>query len=156
MQLDRYQFLLSSTVVLCALALADRAEAQKRNRDVITRQEIVDSPQFEFDLYQAVRSLRPHFLAGPRGVRTLGASPPAPTALYVNGNRMGEIDGLKLILARNADEVRYLDPSRAENQFGLGHSGGAILVKLIAADLKEVKPDTAGAKAAKAAKAVRR
>jgi hypothetical protein len=122
-------------------ALAPSADAQKRNRDVITRQEILNSAHQDRDLYEAVRSLRPHFLAGPRGVRTLGGAPPAPTVLYVNGTKMGDLEGLKLIRAVETEEVRYLEPSRAENEFGIGHSGGAVLVKLVK-PTKAEKPDT--------------
>lgn len=105
-------------------------EAQKRQRDVITREEIDNSPQKEMDILQVIRSLRPHFLAPPRGVRTLGSSPPAPAVVYVNGNRSGELDALKFILAADVMEVRYFEPAKAQNEFGQDHSGGALAVKL--------------------------
>jgi hypothetical protein len=129
-------------VAAVSAALAPSAQAQKRNRDVISRQEILGSAHQDRDLYEAVRSLRPHFLAGPRGVRTLGGAPPAPTVLYVNGNKMGGLEGLRTIRAIDAEEIRYLEPGRAENEFGIGHSGGAILVKL-AKPAQAEKADTA-------------
>jgi hypothetical protein len=109
------------------------AVAQKRQRDVITRDEILASAQRELDIFVVVRSLRPHFLAPPRGVRSMGGAPPAATVLYVNGNKMGDLSGLKLISARDVEEVRYLDPSKAEDQFGIEHSGGAVMVTLVRA-----------------------
>lgn len=105
-------------------------QAQKKQRDVISREEILSSAQVEQDLFLVIRSLRPHFLAPPRGVRSMGAAPPAPTVLYVDGNKQGDFSTLRMISARDVEEVRYLDPSKAEEEYGIGHSGGAVLVKL--------------------------
>jgi len=61
--------------------------------------------------------------------------------LYLNGNKMGELTGLKSILAVDIYEVKYLDPSRAEDQFGIGHSGGAVLVQLIKGLKSDARPN---------------
>jgi hypothetical protein len=106
------------------------AMAQKRDRDKITREEILNSSQKERDLLVVIRGLRPHFVAPPRGVRSMGGRA-APTVLYVNGNKMGDLSMLRQILAIDVFEVRYMDPSKAENEFGIGHSGGAVLVTLV-------------------------
>jgi len=106
------------------------ALAQKKRRDVITREEILQSSHKELDLHRAVRSLRPHFLAPPRGQRTLGAAPPAPVALYIDNARSGDLNSLKDVAALAVQEVRYLEPSKAQERFGMTHSGGAILVTL--------------------------
>ena len=130
---------MKTRLAVAALALAGagfalastEAVAQKRDRDKITREEILNSSQKEGDLLQVIRGLRPHFVAPPRGVRSLGGGRAAPTALYVNGNKMGDLSMLKQILATDVFEVRYMDPSKAENEFGIGHSGGAVLVTLV-------------------------
>jgi hypothetical protein len=62
--------------------------------------------------------------------------------LYLNGNKMGELSGLRSILATDAFEVRYLDPSKAEDQFGIGHSGGAVLVQLVKGIKSDGRPQT--------------
>jgi hypothetical protein len=111
--------------------LAAPAAAQKRERDKITREEILNSSQKERDLLVVIRGLRPHFVAPPRGVRSMGGGRPGPTVLYVNGNKMGDLSMLRQILATDVFEVRYMDPSKAENEFGIGHSGGAVLVTLV-------------------------
>lgn len=126
-------------LVLTAMAVAGswlsvspgQAAAQKKERNLITRLEIVSSPQKDSDILAVIRSLRPHFLAPPRGVRSLGGGMPAPTVLYVNGTKSGELDGLKYILAADVMEVRYLEPVKAQEEFGTDHSGGAVLVKLM-------------------------
>lgn len=129
--------------VWCA-ALPAAAAAQKKQRDLITREEILESAQKDGDLYAAIRSIRPHFLAAPRGTRTLGmdrnaaggyvqgAGAKLPDALlYVNDNRLGDIGGLKNILAADVYEVRYLDPTKAEERFGVEAAGGAVMVTLV-------------------------
>jgi hypothetical protein len=105
------------------------AAAQKRDRDLITREEILSSAQKDKDLYQAIRSLRPHFLQGARGTTsvTLAMSPPV---VYVDGGKQGDPSVLKTILASSVEEVRHLSPSQAESDYGVGHDGGALLVKL--------------------------
>lgn len=103
--------------------------AQKKQRDLITREEILSSSKKDQDLFQVIRALRPHFLLPPRGVRSTRGS--RPSVLYLNGNRTGELALLRSILAVDVFEVKYLDPSRAENEFGIGHNGGAVLVTLV-------------------------
>jgi hypothetical protein len=115
---------------LLALAPAESL-SQKRQRDRITREEILKSAHSELDLFQVIRSLRPQFLAPPPGVRTLGgANAPAPVAVYVDGRRETGVDALRTMMAFQVEEVRYLDATRAENEFGPTVSGGAVLVKM--------------------------
>jgi len=112
------------------LAPAD-AIAQKRQRDRISREEILKSPHRNLDLYQVIRALRPHFLERPAEVRTLGGSRPlAPLAVYVDGVRDMGPETLRTIAAPQVEDVRYLDPTRSENEFGSRANGGAVLVKL--------------------------
>ncbi len=109
----------------------DDLSAQKKQRDKITRQEIESSSQRDRDLLTAIRALRPHFLEGPRGVRTLGGGMQNPTLVVVNGRRETGADALFRIMASYVEEVRYLDPARAQNEYGVNANGGAIVVKLI-------------------------
>jgi len=130
---------MKTRLAVAALALAGagfclvpaHAVAQKRDRDKITREEILNSSQKERDLLVVIRGLRPHFVAPPRGVRSMSGGSAAQIALYVNGNKMGDLSMLRQILATDVFEVRYMDPSKAENEFGIGHSGGEVLVTLV-------------------------
>jgi hypothetical protein len=115
--------------------------AQKRQRDRITQEEILKSAHSELDLFQVIRSLRPHFLQPPPGVRTLGgADQPAPVAVYVDGRRETGIDALRTIMADRVEEVRYLDAGRSENEFGPTANGGAVLVQLSKIPKKPAPP----------------
>ncbi|MGE0441017.1 MAG: hypothetical protein AB7L66_16110 [Gemmatimonadales bacterium] len=125
--------MVAAGAVAGGLLMADAGEAlaQKRQRDVITREELMASAQKNEDLFGAVRALRPHMLQKPRGVRTMGAAPPAAVALYVEGNRMGDIDAMKNIPTINVEEVRYLEPGKAQDQFGIEVSGGAVVIRMV-------------------------
>ena len=130
-------------VMAAAVALVPVAQAQKKDRNLITREEIITSAQKDGDLYQAIRSLRAHFLNKPRGQRTMDVQRGGPTGMqvgssaalepivYLNGNKLGELNLLKNILAADVFEVRYLDPARAQDEFGADAGGGAVVVTLV-------------------------
>lgn len=119
---------------------------QKKSRDLITREELLNSSAKSKDLYTAIRSLRPHFLAGAssRGTRSMGISSPAGSGnpgagadavkqtpvVYIDGTRFGgDATVLRDIATVDIEEVQYMNPTTAMNEFGVGHDGGAILVK---------------------------
>lgn len=120
-------------VVLMALAslalVPAQVEAQKRQRDRITREEILASPYKDQDLYQVIRNIRPHFLQAPRGVRSGGNSVINPIVVYVDGKKDTGIDALKLMAAREIEDVRYFEPSQSMSEFGPFANGGAVIVK---------------------------
>ena len=53
-----------------------------------------------------------------------------PIALYVDGRKDTGIDALKIMDPLTIEEVRYLDPTRSENEFGPTAANGAVVVKL--------------------------
>ncbi len=131
----------------------DAPTAPEPTRDLIVRAELVKVAARSPDLLRAVRSLRSHMVdttrGSSRGVRSMdveapgrtatGASggvgatrnTPAPTPiLYVDGKRIGHLTLMQDILTAEVEEVKYLNPNRAAGELGLGHEGGAILVKM--------------------------
>ena len=116
-------------VGLCLVAVPRNAHAQKKQRDVITREEIMKSSQADGDLLTAIKVLRPHMLEMPRGIRSLGGSGVAPLAVYMDKIRQPGADMLQQIMANTVAEVKYLDPSRSQNEFGITANGGAIVIK---------------------------
>ena len=126
---------------LTVMAPAD-VLAQEKSRDLITREEIERSAQRDQDIFGVIRGLRPHFLAPARGIRTLGGGVRPPTALYVDGVRE-DANVLRTIMASSVSEVRYLDPSRSEGEYGPTAAGGAVVVKRSkAGDAKAPAKDT--------------
>ena len=116
--------------LVAAFVSAAPIAAQTRQRDVLTKDEIQAPAQKDRDLLQIIRSLRPHFLSAPRGVRSMANGGPAPVQLYVDDSHRSSLDELKSIKPEDVEEVRYLEPNRAQDQYGITHSGGAVLVKL--------------------------
>ena len=116
--------------------------AQKPQRDLITRAEILKTTQADHDLFVAIKALRPHFLVPPRGLRTLGGAPMGQVAVYVDRIRQTGVETLRSITANTVLEVRYLDPTRSQNEFGITANAGAIVVKrfLTIADSVTRKP----------------
>ena len=133
------RFGLSAVMLAAGLAIAAPGDglAQKKSRDVITQEEIEKSGQKDQDLIAAIRSLRPHFLEGPRGVRTMGSGMIYPVVVVVDGRKVTGLDDLVTILAKDVKEVRYLDPNRSQNEYGATANGGAIVVKLLGAKDKK-------------------
>ena len=117
-------------IAVLGVLLPAVSHAQKKERDRVKREEILASGQQEQDLFLALRALRPRFLEPPPGVRTLCNSMQIPTAVVVDGKRMGGLETLHAIVASTVDEVRYLEPSRAGTEYGQMASGGAVVVKL--------------------------
>ena len=119
---------LLAVVVACRGSGPDTAPGPKTQRDLILREELLASARSDLDLYQAIRSLRPHFLAPAPGVRR--ASSPAAIAVYLDGVRQAGVESLRSIGAGFVEEVRYLSPTASQNELGVTASGGAIMVKM--------------------------
>ena len=107
------------------------ALAQKTQRDVITRKEILSSSLRDQDLLTVIKALRPHFLQTPRGTPSLKGTGTTALSVYVDRIRQPGTDDLRRIAAPTVEEVRYLDPSRSQNEYGLTANGGAIVIKLV-------------------------
>lgn len=99
-------------------------------RNVLTRDEILSSNAWQGDLFEAIRSLRPRFLMTPPNVHSAGSTASMPLAVYFGRLRQAGIDVLRSVSAISVDEVRYLDPTASQNEFGPMASGGALIVVL--------------------------
>jgi hypothetical protein len=131
MRRPRFNVAALTAAVVSLVIAPSESGAQKKQRDRITRQEILDSPHRDLDLFQVIRSLRPHFLEPPPGVATLGgAYGRAQVAVFVDAVRETGIAALRTLSATHVEEVRYLDATRAENEFGPRANGGALVIKL--------------------------
>ena len=144
-----------ATLLLGALAagIAAPLAAQNRDRNLITQEELDRVAQRSPNLYQAVRSLRSHMVdetrGAVRGVRSMDVAAPGRTAdgrsgsvgttrntgvpkpvLYVDDQKQADFMLMRDIQTARVAEVKYLDATKAMNELGIGHEGGAILVKL--------------------------
>lgn len=128
------------TVAVAVTSTDVQAQKKKGSRDLITRDELMESAFAQASLMEAVHALRPRFLEGPRGVRsmsggtgmgggTVGGATTIPVAVVLDGKILGEVDVLRTIQVSAVDEVRYMEPSKAGTEFGNAAGGGAIVVK---------------------------
>jgi len=107
--------------------------------DVLTRQEILSSTANTGNLFQAIQSLRPNFLMTHPSAHSRQSAAALPLAVYIAGVQQSSgVEALKSINAGNVSNVRYLDPTAAQNQFGFRATGGALIVTL---DDPSKKPD---------------
>jgi hypothetical protein len=125
---------LSLATGLLMIAVPRAAEAQKRQPDRITREEIDASPHRQLDIYELIRRTRPAFLQSGSARARPDA---APMALYIDGRKQAGTETLKSIAATRVQDVVYFEPVRAATEFGPQAASGAIVVKL----RRDAKPD---------------
>ena len=112
------------------LAMPQPSQAQKRQRDVISRAELLDPKNGDQTLFEVIRRLRPHMLEARPGVRSLGGATTPGVSVYIDRKRDIGLDALRGLRPDMVEEVRYLDPAKAESEFGFAAGGGAVMVKL--------------------------
>ncbi|HNV73091.1 MAG: hypothetical protein IPF87_17880 [Gemmatimonadetes bacterium] len=112
----------------CATGSGGRGSAgQGRQSDVIYGSEIAKSSAL--NAYDAVRLLRPAFLAG-RGPTTLlrpRESSVSPV-VYLDNQRYGDSSTLRNIPIDGIVEIRFVGATQAQMRWGMDHPAGAILV----------------------------
>jgi hypothetical protein len=106
-----------------------------RDRNVLTHDEIVTASRDASDLYEAVLSLRPHFLEPPLGVQP--ASMPHGVTVYIDARRAGGLEALHSLTAGSVEEVRYLGPTQSQNEYGPRATVVTLQVRL-----RHARPDT--------------
>lgn len=125
---------LFAAFLLGLLVSATPAEAQKRDRYIITAEEIAENPEIT-NGYEAVQRLRPIFLRVVRSKRNEGvpgAVEGASAILYIDELRQPDLQDLRNIRVQDIWEIKYLQPSKAKVLYGSDHEQGAIMVTTIA------------------------
>ena len=101
------------------------ASGPRPDRNLITAEEIAGVSVS--NLYDAVRLLRPQWLSQ-RNPSTLLMGSEGDIVVYMDRIRFGEPEQLRQFPPSIATSVRFLNPSEANAEFGVGHLKGAILV----------------------------
>jgi hypothetical protein len=117
-------------ITACASPKSTGPRPASSERNVLTRDEILGSNARQGNLYEAIRSLRPQFFMTAPSVHSAGSSASMPVAVYFGRLRQAGLETLRTISAMNVDQVRYLDPTASQNEFGPMASGGALIVVL--------------------------
>ncbi len=107
--------------------------AAQRRSNVLTSEEIQRANVGS--AYDAVQTLRPRWLQGPRELNRMPANAdatarPAGISVYVNDVSMGDVDYLKEIPAGTVLELRWLSSFEAASRFGPTEGQSAIVVTL--------------------------
>ena len=89
----------------------------------VTLQEIQESRQS--NLLDFVRMNRPQWLR----VRGTSGTAANQVAVYLDGQRVGGPDQLRLVTTEVTASLRFVDGQEATTRWGPGHSNGAILVR---------------------------
>jgi hypothetical protein len=113
---------LSAAAIACAPPSGTRTT---RDSNVITRQDLEGS--IGRNAYDAIESLRPNFLRS-RGTQTFDPTVSAQAAVYLDGQRYGEVTALRSIQVDTIHEIRYLSASNATSKYGTNHTAGVIEV----------------------------
>lgn len=104
----------------CATASGSSGDEPRRDRNLITREEIEALPTLTG--YQIVQRLRPAWLRsrGPVG----GGSGYA--RVFQDGMEMGDLGSLRNITSESIQRLRYIPATDATTRFGTGYTGGII------------------------------
>lgn len=115
-------FALLAFSAACAHGGAKRAQ---RDPNLITQDEIARVTAT--NAYDAVQMLRPSFLRQ-RGVPSTTSGMPDLAIVYLDGMKMGDVGQLQRIPTVGIVSIRYVNAIEANQRYGRGHEGGAILV----------------------------
>jgi hypothetical protein len=116
-------------VFLTALACAPTANPNtgvQRDSNVITHAEIANA--HESTAYDVVARLRPLFLRT-RGRSTINGVANDYATVFVDGQRYGDLNTLKGIVANQVLEIRYLGSGEAVGKYGMQYGSGVIDVR---------------------------
>jgi hypothetical protein len=121
----RYRSLVVVLLVVVAACTHAGTTRQKRDPNLITQDEI--ERVTATNAYEAVQMLRPSFLRT-RGITSPVTGMPELAMVYLDGMKMGDIGQLQRIPTVGIISIRYINAIDANQRYGRGHEGGAILV----------------------------
>ena len=99
----------------------------KPNADVILAAELADQKVGDSDALEAVRRLRPRFLAT-RGSGSINNKSAGSVHISVNGGSLQTVDNLSRLRVDEVLEIRYLSASDAAQRFGASASSGPVIL----------------------------
>jgi hypothetical protein len=100
-------------------------ESGSRDRNLITKADMEGMDQL--NALEAIRRLKPQWLQH-RGRSVLVGTGREGLRVYMNRHFFGEAEALNTLMARDIQEIRYLDARQATLRFGTDHTMGAIVI----------------------------
>jgi len=124
--------LLAATTACAGRAPSSEAREDRparRQRDVITRDELSDPALRAQSVLEVVTLLRPHFL-GDRGSHSFQPSAAGQVHVSIDGGRIMPLEELRGIHAVGVVEIRYLNAAAAMQKFGGAALEGPVILVL--------------------------
>ena len=127
----------ATAVLLCFVACAGQQSAPgraigteaSRGSDVISASELANPSVSSGNALEAVRRLRPRFLAT-RGSGSIRAADAGSVHVSLDGGPLQTVNFLSRMRPSEIAEIRYLSASQAAQQFGTNAgTGGVMLIK---------------------------
>ena len=112
----------SSLAVACATGTQSSSDRPRGSRNVITQEQLAELPP-EYNLYQAIRRLRPGWLRA-RGPSNMDGA--AAIQVFLNNVRVGTADILETRPLDGVLELRFYSATDATTRWGTGVGAGAI------------------------------
>ena len=126
-----------SAVAACASGGApgsttsDRPSSARRDPNVITSEELADPALSALSVFDAIRTLRPNFLAS-RGSHGLVGAETGQVHASIDGSGVLSVDELKRLHVAGVVEIRFLSAAAAMQKFGgSAKEGPVILVRTL-------------------------
>lgn len=123
-------------IALALLATTVEAQRTRGDRNKLTRTELDEAGSSIVTARDAIRVLRPQWLAPALGriassnVNDIGGGA-RTLVVYIDGNRQPDLEALTTVQATAIVEIRYLDQNRAVQMHGPGHEMGAIEITTV-------------------------
>jgi hypothetical protein len=111
--------------ILGCASTTGRSTGVRPSRDVILRDELARASAT--NAYEAVEKLRPQFLRG-RGRASIMVQGTEAPGVIVDDRPYGRAAQLRDIDVRLVQEIRFISAAEAQQKYGMGFSGGAIVV----------------------------
>jgi hypothetical protein len=119
--------LLLFALIGCASTPAGDEARPRRQADLISSEEI-QGARFN-NAYDLVQALRPNWIRG-RGAQSINDPTAGVPVVYMDGSRLGAPDQLRQISPTDIESIRFLNATEAQARYGLGHTGGAIVIAM--------------------------
>ncbi len=103
----------------------------RRERDVITKEEMTRANVGSQNVIEVVTNLRPSFLnvRGLHNVAAVGGDPEAGKVhASIDGNKLVSLDEVRNVVASTVKEIRYLNPAAAMQRFGGDAREGPVIL----------------------------
>ena len=113
---------------LLACASSSGTTSRHSSRDVILREELFRASAS--NAYDAVERLRPQFLRT-RGRASITAQGTESRGVLLDDRPFGTVAQLREIDLSQIEEIRFLSAAEAQQKYGMGYVGGAIVVTTI-------------------------